>query len=115
MEAIRHGRWSGSHNSPTVLETAFGWVLAGNTGDNVQNRTVASHHVSVLTGDDILRQFWEVAEKTVANSTLTLEECSVLDHFQSAHSRTPEGKFVVPLPKWPMTVKLGESRAQAVR
>ena len=59
VEAIRHGRRSGSHNSPTALETEFGWVLAGNVGDNVQNRTVASHHVSVLTGDDILRQFWE--------------------------------------------------------
>ena len=115
VKAIRHGRRSGPHNSPTALETEFGWVLAGGTGGNTQSKTVASHHVSVLTGDDILRQFWEVEEKTVAHSTLTLEERSVLDHFQSTHSRTPEGRFVVPLPKRPTTVKLGESRAQAVR
>ena len=72
-EVIRHGQQSGSHNSPTALEMEFGWVLAGNTGNNARNRTVASHHMSVLTGDDMLRQFWEVEEKTVANSTLTLE------------------------------------------
>ena len=51
----------------------------------------------------------------MANSTLTLEERSVLDHLHSKHSRTPEGRFIVPLPKHSSTVKLGESRAQAVR
>lgn len=107
MEVIRHGQRSGSHNSTTFLETEFGWVQAGNAGTN---GTVDSHHESVLTGEDILQQFWEL-EKTIANSTTSLEEWSVLDHFQSAHSCTPEGRFVVPLPQRSTTVK---SRAQAV-
>ena len=51
----------------------------------------------------------------MANGTLSLEECSVPDHFQSNHSRTPDGRFTVPLPKRPTTAKLGESRSQAFR
>ena len=85
MDVVRQGRRKGSHHSPAAIETEFGWVLAGNTccsGSNV----ITSYHVSVLTGDDILRQFWEVKEKSIADSTLTSEERSVLSHFQANHS-----------------------------
>ena len=44
------------------------------------NDTVTSHHVSVLIGDNILRQFGKL-EKMVANSTPSLEEHPVLEHF----------------------------------
>ena len=73
-----------------------------------------SHHVSALAGDDLLRQFWEVEEKPVAHSTLTPEERTVLKHFDAHHSRDSEGRFMVPLPKKPTSMELGESRAQAV-
>ena len=55
VAVIRHGRWSGPQNSPTALETEFGWVLAGSAGSSVDPSIVTSHHVSILTGDDILR------------------------------------------------------------
>ena len=87
VEIICHGRRSGTCNSPTALETECGWVLPRGAGNCVTPSTVASYHVSMLTGDNILHQFWESEEKTVANSTLTLEECSVLDDFHSEHSR----------------------------
>ena len=93
----------------------FGWVLAGSAGNLVNPSTVAFYHVSTLTGDDILHQFWKSEEKTVANSTLTLEERSVLDHFNSEHSHTPEGRFIIPLPKHSSIINLGESWALAVR
>lgn len=114
VDIIRHGRRKGRQSSPTAIETTFGWVLAGNTNIGGSN-TVASHHVSVLTGDDLLRQFWDVEEKSVANSTLTPEERTVLHHFDAHHSRDSEGRFLVPLPKRSTATKLGESRAQAVR
>ena len=38
-----------------------------------------------------------------------------MQHFNDHHTRTPEGKFVVPLPKKPDGKQLGESRTQAVR
>ncbi len=72
VEVVRQGRRKGSHDSPTAIETEFGWVLAGSTG-SVNSSTIVSHHASVLSGDDILRQFREVEEKPVANSTLTPE------------------------------------------
>ena len=50
----------------------------------------------------------------MANSTLSVEECSILDHFHLKHSLTPEGRLSVPLPKRSTTAKLGESQSQAV-
>ena len=114
VDIMCHGRRRGRPGSPTAIETMFGWVLAGNTGIEGSDM-VASHHVSMRTGDDLLRNFWEVEEKTIANSSLTPEERTVLNHFDAHHSRDSEGRFVVPLPKRPSSTKLGESRAQAVR
>ena len=113
VDIVRHGRRRGHHGSPTAIETSFGWVLAGNT--NIQDTdTVPPHHVAVLTGDDLLRQFWELEERFVAHSTLTPQERAVINHFDVHHSRDTEGRFIVPLPKKPNLTKLGESRAQAV-
>ena len=67
-----------------------------------------------MTGDNLLRQFWDVKEKVVVNCTLTMEERCALKHFNSHHSRHNDGRFVVPLPKRSMEAKLGESRTQAV-
>ena len=60
---LRQGRRSGPPDTPLAFETAFGWVLAGNT-NCTSNEEVISHHVSVATAgsDDILRKFWEIEE-----------------------------------------------------
>ena len=110
VEVIHHGRRSGPHNTPTALNTDFGWVLAGSTGTQSNAQLVSTHLTSVMTGDDLLRQFWEVEEKIIANCTLTPEEQCALDHFNSHHSRDKEGRFIVPLPKHHMETKLGESQ-----
>jgi hypothetical protein len=39
----------------------------------------------------------------------------VVRHFESNHSRSKEGRFVVPLPRNPSAKRIGESRSQAVR
>ncbi|XP_064396444.1 uncharacterized protein LOC135343372 [Halichondria panicea] len=115
VDVIRFGRRSGPRDSPTALNTEFGWVLAGSTGSQDNTTLVTTHLTSVLTGDDILRQFWEVEEKAVPNCTLTLEERSAIEHFQTNYVRKEDGRFMVPLPKRPQDSKIGESRAQAVR
>ena len=114
VEVVHQGWRKGSSNLPTAIETEFGWVLAGGTG-NINASRIVSHHAPVLTGDDLLRQFWEVEEKPIANSNLTPEERAVLNHFETKHTRNPEGRFIVPLPKRSMVMGLGESRSQAVR
>ena len=64
--------------------------------------------------DDLLRRFWEM-EETPTDSVLTQDEKSALQQFETTHTRTPEGRFVVTLPRKPDFKPLGESRSQAVR
>ena len=114
VDVIRHGRRSGPPNSPIALNTDFGWVLAGDTGPRCETEVVSTYLTSVITSDDLLRQFWEVEEKIVPNCNLTIEEKSAIEHFNLHHTRTSDGRFVVPLPKRLLETKLGESRSQAV-
>ena len=76
---------------------------------------VATFHTSVTSGDDILYKFWEIEESPKNATALSLEEHTVVQHFHSHHSRTEEGRFVIPLPRKPNAKTIGESRSQAVR
>ena len=76
---------------------------------------VATHHVSLISGDDLLRKFWEIEEGSENNTDLSPEERAAVSHFKENHRRTKDGRFVVPLPKTPDPPSLGESRSQAVR
>ena len=115
VKVMLHGWWRGIPNSPFAFETEFGWVLADGTDSRAPANHVASHHASLLTGDDLPCQLWEVEENPKAHSTLSPEDQSVLDHFKSQYSRMREGRFVVPLPKRSAIKPLGEARSQAVR
>ena len=115
VEALMHGRRAGPLGTPMAFETLFGWVLAGKTNTHPQDCHIASHHASLISGDDLLRKFWEIEENPKNNSPLSPEERSVVNHFRDNHTRTENGRFVVPLPKKPETKPLGESRSQAVR
>ena len=61
---LRQGRRMGPPGSPVALETEFGWVLAGNTGSSSPASHAVVHHATLLSGDDILRKFWEIEKKT---------------------------------------------------
>ena len=60
----------------------------------------------MITGDDILRKFWEIEEHPKDQSSLSPEEQFVVQHFKDNHCRNEEGKFVVSLPKKPHTKEL---------
>ena len=62
MDILRHGRRTGPTGSPVAIETDFGWVLCGGSTGTATSFHVASLHVSTLSGDDILRKFWETEE-----------------------------------------------------
>ena len=116
VEAMRHGRWKGPPGSPTGLETMFGWVLCGNTEQDILHpSSVTTYHTLVEAGDDILQKFWEIEEPPTKNADISMEERTVLRHFKQNHSRREAGRFVVPLPKKNDVNPLGESRSQAVR
>ena len=115
VNVLLHGRRSGPPGSPVAFETKFGWVLAGETNACTPAACITTYHTSLLSGDDVLRKFWEIEEKPMSDSALSLEERTVVHHFRNHHSRTDSGRFIVPLPKKSDTRPIGESRSQAVR
>ena len=94
-------------------------MLCGGAGSNTSlaraNLHVTTFHTFITSGDDILRRFYEIEESPTDQSSLSMEECTVVRHFESNHSLTEEGRFIVPLPKNPSAKPIGESRSQAVR
>ena len=115
-DVLLHGRQYGPPGTPTAFETQFGWVLTGRTNaHSASHLTVASHHSTITSGDEILRMFWEIEENLKDFSNLSTEERLVVHHFKETHSRFETGRFIVPLPKNPQKKSLGESRSQAVR
>ena len=114
-DVLLQGRRKGPPGTPVAFETKFGWVLAGKTEDPTTPSTVASHHAMILSGDDILRKFWEIEECPKVASNHSPEERAVVRHFAENHRKNEDGRFVVPLPKDAQAKPLGESRSSAVR
>ena len=100
-EALLHGQRVGVPGSPIAFETVFGWVLAGPTSNHTPESIVASHHTLVITSDDFLQRFWEIEEETKPELNVSPEEKSIVNHLEETHHRTPDERFVVPLPKKP--------------
>ena len=118
IEVLMQGRRKGNPGLPTAVETTLGWVLAGEPGVEVSSNHIVSLHTcatSDASGDDILRRFWEIEECIVEAPVLSAEEKYVVKHFHENRSCTPDGRYVVPLPKKLGACALGESRSTAVR
>ena len=65
--------------------------------------------------DDLLRKFWEIEDHNLNRPVFTQEERTVIQHFESSHSRSSDGKYIVPLPRKPGITPVGESRTNAIR
>ena len=117
VTVLLNGRRFGPPGSPTALETDFGWVLAGGVGAGYSTaNSISSNHISILTGDDLLRKFWEIEDGPRQDPMMiTPQEKLVLKQFISTHKSSEDGRFIVQLPRKPDVKLLGESRAQAVR
>lgn len=68
-----------------------------------------------VSGNDLLRRFWEVEEHQPSDLALTPEGRFVVEHFKANHSRDEYGGFIVPLPRKTNTPILGDSKSSAVR
>ena len=78
VAVLLDGRRSGLPGSPVAFETKLGWVLAGNTDLPSTENTIVTYHASVLTGDDLLREFWELKENSSGKPPLSPEEHAAL-------------------------------------
>ena len=119
LSILRQGRRTGPAGAPVAMETEFGWVLGGSVSPVPVSDHVSYHvtacYASIVQDDDILRRFWELEEPPKTTVPFTLEEKNVMHHFKQNHTRTSEGRFVVPLPRRVDTGHIGETRSQAVR
>ena len=116
MTLMRNGRRIGPPGTPSAIQTAFGWVLAGNV--NIEQPAVdqiTACYAAVSQGEDLLRKFWEVEELVPHSAALSIEEKTVQKHFDTAHTRDENGRFIVPLPRKEIVKPLGDSRVRAVK
>ena len=61
------------------------------------------------------KKFWEVESYDLQKPVLSVEERSVVQQFESNHSKDTSGRNVVPLPIKEGMTPLGESRSQAIK
>lgn len=99
-------------------KTIFGWILGGanlHRGINGSTKPLcyrAARQTNDL--DDLLQQQWLVEQLPDTSPTLSIEEVRAQDHFTETHTRLPDGRYEVSLPRLDSTPVLGESREQAV-
>lgn len=106
-----------SKNQPTLQKTLFGWIISGHMARNSTNSLQASNCHLAITDDlsRILSRFWEV-DHNISSPTLTIEEQTCEDLFQSTVKRDEKGRFIVQLPlKTDKLSKIGDSKDIAMR
>ena len=81
VNVLLHSQQFGSPGSPVVFETEFGWVLTGEIESCAPADLIATYHTSLISGDDILRKFWEIEEGPMSDSVLSPAERTVVRHF----------------------------------
>ncbi|XP_018360741.1 PREDICTED: uncharacterized protein LOC108759682 [Trachymyrmex cornetzi] len=112
---LLEGLIKGSSKAPIAQHTSFGWMISGSTGLPMDHESALSAHVGMEEDASlILQRFWELDEiPSSKDSSFTPEEQACENHFQSTHSRDPQGRYVVRLPFKESTKRLGDSRKRA--
>ena len=105
VATLLDGRRPGPQDAPSALETEFGWVLAGGSSSSRTPQSV-SHHATLLTGDDLLRSFWEIEEATPQIPILSSEERMVMEHFTTLTLVPRTGDSSLLFPKEQMSLTL---------
>ncbi|GFV25538.1 integrase catalytic domain-containing protein [Trichonephila clavipes] len=118
QKLLDSGKIVGSKNEPIAQRTMFGWVVAGKL--NVKNKEpheLYSHFLSTeneLNIDSLLQRFWETEELSVKKQFLSDEEQFCENHFKSNFKYNDEGRFVVKLPIYRDTSRLGNTKGIAI-
>ncbi|GFU36033.1 DUF1758 domain-containing protein [Trichonephila clavipes] len=118
FDILCSGKIVDSKNEPIAQRTMFGWVVAGKL--NVKNKEpheLYSHFLSTeneLNTDSLLQRFWETKELSVKKQFLSDEEQFCENHFESNFKYKDEGRFVVKLPIYGHTSRLGNTKGIAI-
>ncbi|XP_052901612.1 uncharacterized protein LOC128309295, partial [Anopheles moucheti] len=101
---------------PWLVETPFGWAVAGNTS-LVSTSIQRSCHTTTIqaTLDGMLQRFWET-ESIMEGPAMSVEENMCEKHYVATTHRNAQGRYVVSLPQNLSSSRvLGLSRAIADR
>lgn len=115
-KVIRNNQFQLGKSMPTLHDTQFGWVVAGdiNLSNTHQSRhTLNSYSCTLELLDARLKSFWEI-ENVDFQRKYTPEEQACEDHFVKNTFRDSDGRFVVTTPLKHSLEKLGNSRTQAL-
>ena len=85
-------QWCGPPNTPTASELQFGWVLTQRTNISSFNHpTIASHHSSTVSGDNLMCKFWKTDENPKHQSSLFNTSRNTLTFWdRSFHNPSPK-------------------------
>ncbi|XP_065084849.1 uncharacterized protein LOC135707055 [Ochlerotatus camptorhynchus] len=102
------GRIPLGNNLPVLVNSVFGWVVAGKSTISPSVATVTDIH-------KLMEKFWTIEEDS-SSTAYSVEEAACEEHFQRTVARTPEGRYVVRLPfKEDVLNQLTDNRRTAVR
>ncbi|XP_035903111.1 uncharacterized protein LOC118507917 [Anopheles stephensi] len=104
---------------PWLVETQFGWAVAGNTSQSSHNPRICHVAMTDNSLEAIMTRFWET-ERILDDPALSTEEDSCEKHYDalraSTTTRNASGRYVVCLPINPNPgIVLGASREIAER
>ncbi|XP_067205334.1 uncharacterized protein [Linepithema humile] len=116
-QIIEDGIVKGDIHSPIAQRTIFGWIISGPVNNNASKNCVQGYHISIDRElHELLQHFWKLEEVSSSpTSSLSIEDQACENHYQSTHSRDPQGKYIVKLPFKQPVSKLGDSRAKALQ
>ncbi|XP_062699493.1 uncharacterized protein LOC134284534 [Aedes albopictus] len=114
---LRDGRFRLLDQGPLLVETVFGWIVAGKFENPAEcsNRPAVTCHVATVTSvSEQLEHFWRIEELNGSDYSVDEQKCE--DYYRETVSRDPSGRYVVRMPKHPEHDRmLGSSKLSAVR
>ncbi|XP_058828022.1 uncharacterized protein LOC131687940 [Topomyia yanbarensis] len=102
------------HNLPLVVETVFGWVIAGASSFQPHSRITVTNCASIESVNRLVERFWEV-EEMADRKPLSIEEEDCETLYYNTTTRNEQGRYIVRLPTKPeIGQMLGESKSAAL-
>lgn len=117
FDTLRYGRIQLGEQLPVLQNSVLGWVVSGpctiRDHDHADPRSCLMS--SAVRVEEILRKFWEL-ETVHDNKGWSTTEKFCEEHFLANFTRTPEGRYIVRLPKREELVpQLDDNLYQATR
>ncbi|XP_062699286.1 uncharacterized protein LOC134284451 [Aedes albopictus] len=101
--------------NPILIKSVFGWIVTGRNQTPLQSPPEACHVSLSDPLHEAMERFW-LLEELENRPNYSVEEQQCESHYISNVSRTPEGRYIVRLPRHPnFDHMLGESKSAALR